>query len=309
MRARKNVKLSGYSNYKIGGPAEYFFEPKNIGELQSAIKFARDRKLPILILGGGTNLLINDSGFKGVVVHPFFQSVKTLINNLIEVDSGVSIKKFLSFALKNNLSGWEWAGGLPGTMGGAIRGNAGCFGGETKDSVASVKSVRISDGKLIERKNKKCLFGYRQSIFKKNGGKEIIVSAVIKMKKGNACDIKKSIQEKINYRRSRHPMEYPNIGSTFKNIPLVELTEKQQKLYREMVKKDPFPVVPVACVISRAGVAGKRVGGAMISPKHPNFIVNLGGAKAKDVEKLIALVKKEVWRKFRIRIEEEIIRV
>ncbi|HEY4525722.1 MAG TPA: UDP-N-acetylmuramate dehydrogenase [Candidatus Paceibacterota bacterium] len=309
MIKRRNIKLAKYSNYKIGGPASYFLETKTIGELREAIKFARDSKMPMLILGGGTNLLISDSGFRGVVIHPVLKSIKVIKKNLIEVGSGALVKNFLRFTVLKKLSGIEWAGGLPGMVGGAVRGNAGCFGGETKDSILSVKSVRVSDGKVIVRNNKQCAFGYRDSVFKKNDGKEIIVSAIFKLTPGVAKDIKKSIQEKIDYRSRRHPMERPSIGSIFKNIPLAGLTKRQQTLYRKVVKNDPFPVVPSAYVISRAGVVGKRAGGAMISPKHPNFIVNMGGAKAKDVEKLIALVKKEVWRKFKIRIEEEIIRI
>ncbi len=323
MNIRKNVNLAKYSNYKIGGPASYFLEPKTVSELKQAIRFARGSKLPIFILGGGTNLLISDNGFKGIVIRPVLDFFKIVKRNFVEVGAGASVKNFLKFAVQKEMSGMEWAGGLPGSVGGAIRGNAGCFGGETKDSVVSVKSVRISDGEIIERQNKECLFGYRNSVFKKNDGKEIIASAIFKLRPGVGKDIKKSIKDKIDYRNSRHPMEYPSIGSTFKNIPLTHIFAERTKNYAEAVSKsefhigrlavpvknDPFPVVPVAYIISRAGVMGKKAGHAMVSPKHPNFIVNMGGAKAKDVEQLISLVKKSVWRKFKIRIEEEIIRI
>ncbi len=309
MNIRKNVNLAKYSNYKIGGSASYFLEPKTVSELKQAIRFARGSKLPIFILGGGTNLLISDDGFKGIVIRPVLDFFKIVKRNFVEVGAGASVKNFLKFTVQKEMSGMEWAGGLPGSVGGAIRGNAGCFGGETKDSVVSVKSVRVKDGKIIERNNKQCAFGYRDSIFKQRDGEEIIASAIFKLKPGIAKDIKKSIEDKINYRWSRHPMEHPSIGSTFKNIPLASLTKKQQALYREVVKNDPFPVVPVAYIISKADVMGKKSGGAMVSPKHPNFIVNMGRAKAKDVEVLIGLVKKSVWDKFKIRIEEEIIRI
>lgn len=308
MRIRRKVKLSEYSHYRIGGVCDFFAEPKDLKELKEALSLARKEKLPIFILGGGTNVLIKDSGFRGFVVHPKFKFFK-LYGNKIEAGASILMDDLLKYLVRNKMSGLEWAGGLPGSVGGAVRGNAGCFGGETKDSLVSVKSVRVSDGKSVVRKNSECGFGYRNSIFKKNDGKEIIVSAQFKLKPGVIKDIKKSIREKIDYRWSRHPMEYPSLGSTFKNIPVAGLNKKQKELFREFVKNDPFPVVPVAYVISLADVMGKRIGGAMISPKHPNFIVNTGNAHAKDVEDLIALVKKSVWRKFRIKIEEEIIRV
>ena len=323
MNIRKNVNLAKYSNYKIGGPADYFLEAKTVADLQRGIKIAAERNLPIFILGSGTNLLISDKGFKGMVVRPALQSIKVIKNNFVEVGSGLLVNDFINFTIRNGLSGMEWAGGLPGTVGGAVRGNAGCYGGETKDLIVSVKSVRLADGKTIKRNNKQCLFGYRDSVFKQNNGKEIIVSAIFRLKPGKKEEMKKLIQEKIDHRLSRHPMDRPSIGSTFKNIPLAQICPEGSKKYSEAVwksefkfkkvvfpvKNDPFPVIPVAYAISKVGVMGKSAGGAMVSPKHPNFIINMGGAKARDVEELISLVKKSVWRKFKIRIEEEIIRI
>src|SRR3989338_11678356 len=181
---QSGVNLKHFSNYKIGGGAEYFFMAHDVQGLIGAVGAARKNNLPIFILGGGTNLLINDGGFKGLVLKPDIQKleVKKLGKEqvLVKVGAGVLVFDLLNFLIAKSLSGMEWAGGLPGTIGGAIRGNAGAFSGETKDAVAEVVSLDISkkQPKIIRRDNKECKFGYRNSIFKINDGREIITEAV-----------------------------------------------------------------------------------------------------------------------------------
>lgn len=314
IKVKKDILLSEFSNYKIGGPASYFFAAKNDGEIIEAVKWAKAKKLPIFILGGGTNLLISDSGFNGLVLKPDLQDIsiisnlkpKTSSNFFITVGAGVLMSDLLKFCIKNNLSGLEWAGGLPGTLGGAIRGNAGAFGGEVKDSIESVKSFNTKDQKIINRKNSGCRFGYRSSIIKEKNGAEIVLSATLKFQKGDSVKIKSAIAEKINYRKERHPLEYPNIGSIFKNVELKNFSPSLRKNLAPVVKTDPIPVVPVAFLISEAGLKGVSFGGAMISPKHPNFIVNVLEAKAIDVLSLINLVKLEIKKKYKVDLEEEV---
>ncbi|MFA6354257.1 MAG: UDP-N-acetylmuramate dehydrogenase [Candidatus Paceibacterota bacterium] len=302
---KKDILLSEFSNYKIGGPASYFFAAKNDGEIIEAVKWAKDKKLPIFILGGGTNLLISDSGFDGLVLKPDINFLE-VSGNKITAGAGVLMADLLKFCIKNNLSGLEWAGGLPGTLGGAVRGNAGAFGGEVKDSIESVKSFNTKDQKIINRKNSGCRFGYRSSIIKEKNGAEIVLSATLKLQKGDSGKIKSAIAEKIDYRKERHPLEYPNIGSIFKNIELKSFSPSLRKNLASMVKTDPIPVVPVAFLISEAGLKGISFGGAMISPKHPNFIVNVLEAKAIDVLSLINLVKLEIKKKYKVDLEEEV---
>ncbi len=217
----------------------------------------------------------------------------------------------LDFTAKNGLAGLEWAGGLPGTVGGAIRGNAGAFGSETKDAILEVTSIDISkkDIKLVKRNNLECKFGYRNSFFKQYDGREIITEAIFSFQKGEPAAIAKAIVEKINYRKMRHPMEYPNIGSIFKNVDLKIIAKNRQEDFLHVVKSDPFPVVPTAYLITEAGLKGVSFGGAMISSKHPNFIVNSLNASSSDVKHLIKLVKVTVKKKFGIELEEEIIYV
>lgn len=316
---KENVPLSKFSHYKIGGPARFFFEAKNEKDLRWAVKEARARKLPIFVLGGGTNLLISDDGFDGLVLRPDIRDIK-IKGTTVTVGAGMLMSELLKFVTTRSLSGFEWAGGLPGTVGGAIRGNAGCFGGEIKDTVASVRSLDIKTMKIVTRTARQCAFAYRHSIFKKKNGAEIIISATFALAKGNKKEIARGIKEKIEYRKKHHPLEHPNIGSIFKNVPLYVIHKKRSVHYaaalrdasltfrgaRFSVKTDPFPVISTGKLISESGLRGVSVGGAMISPKHPNFIVNVLGAGARDVTDLIVLAKSEVRKKFNILIEEEV---
>jgi UDP-N-acetylmuramate dehydrogenase len=319
-RFQENIPLAHFSNYKIGGPARYFFAAKNEAEVAWAVKAARAKKLPIFILGGGTNLLMDDRGFKGLVLKP---DIKTLSvrGGTITAGAGILMADLLDFSVKHSLSGFEWAGGLPGTLGGAIRGNAGCFGGEIKDAVRLVRSFDMKTGKIVERSARACAFGYRTSIFKaRGGGGEVVLSAVLHMRKGDKKKIAKAIQEKIEYRKKNQPLEYPNVGSIFKNVPLTAIHKEGSAAHKKAlralhlvfrgstftIKIDPFPVISAAKLISEAGLRGVSCGGAMISSKHPNFIVNALNAGSPDVKNLIRLAKTSVYKKFAIELEEEV---
>lgn len=305
MNIQKNVPLSEFSNYKIGGPAEFFVQLEKTEELEE-IDFSKFNN--VFILGGGTNILISDKEVDGLVVHNTIKGIE-LRDDELHLGAGELISDVLGFCIKNSLSGLEWAGGLPGTIGAAVRGNAGAFGGEIKDSVREVESYNIRTKKFTTRSNKQCEFGYRSSIFKKSASwrtDELITKVVLKVRKGNKEEIQKLIQEKIDYRNLKHPMEYPNIGSTFKNIPLDSISKEQKEEFKDFIKNDPFPVVATTKLLALAGLKGKREGNAQISEKHPNFIVNLGNAKASDVLSLIELMKKTVQDKWGIILEEEI---
>lgn len=304
---QKNVSLKKFSNYKIGGQAKLFVEVSSVQELNEILLRQLTDQDDIFILGGGTNILIGDKGFDGLVIHNKIGGIN-LNGTRLTVGSGVLFPDLLNFCIENSLSGFEWAGGLPGTVGGAVRGNAGAFKGETKDNVLSVSSLDIKSLAEKTRTNSECLFGYRTSVFKKGEGKEeFITSVTFCLKPGNKEEIRKAIQEKIDYRDAKHPMNYPNIGSTFKNIPFDSLSENLKKEFTPIVKTDPFPVIPTTKLLALAGLKGRRVGDAMISDKHPNFIVNLGNAKSEDVESLIEIAKKAIKEKYNIDLEEEII--
>jgi len=176
-----------------------------------------------------------------------------------------------------------------------------------KDCVTSVKSVAIQNcEKIIERQNNGEIFGYRTSVFKSVAQNEIIVSGEIKLAPGNAMDIQTKIQSHLNYRKEKQPLEWPSAGSTFKNVAVSKITQEQLQEWNSVIKTDLFPVVPVAFLISTAGLQGTNIGGAMISKKHSNFFINTGNAKASDVKALIDFTKKTIQEKLGIEIEEEI---
>jgi UDP-N-acetylmuramate dehydrogenase len=311
---KQNVPLKSYSRYGIGGPAAYFLEIATKEELLKGLKewkkisagFPQKRK-QIYVLGDGTNILISEKGFEGLVIHNLIGGIERRRGDIV-VGSGVLLSDLLDFCIANSLAGLEWAGGLPGTIGGATRGNAGAFAGETKDSVKEVVSLNLDTLEEKTRDKWECTFAYRYSIFKTEETRnEMILSVVLSLKKGQQAAIRKSIQEKIDYRNEKHPMEFPSIGSTFKNVKVDKIPEKWKETLMSSVKIDPFPVVPAAKFLVLAGVKGKKIGNAQISQKHPNFIVNLGDAKSKDVKALINFAKDEVKREFNVTLEEEII--
>ncbi len=304
---KKNISLAPHSNLRIGGTAEYFFEAKNVVDLKRAILTAQKLSKPIFILGGGTNILFADKDFKGVVIKPNIRTLERR-GNKIRVGAGISMAQLLNYSVRNSLSGLEWAGGLPGTFGGALYGNAGAFGGEIKDAVINVMSLDISGKKpkVIRRNVRQCGFGYRTSLFKRKG-QEIILEATLALKPGSEKLIKRAIVEKIKYRKERQPLDYPNIGSIFRNVDLKRVPPSRHAVFAHVIKTDPFPVIPAAYLIAEAGLKGIASGGAIISPKHPNFIVNVLNAEADDMMRLINLVKIKVSEKFDILLEEEVI--
>lgn len=297
---KRNIVLAKYTTYKIGGPADYFISVKNFEELKKALQFAEDNSLPFFVLAGGSNVLFSDEGYRGLVIK--INSAELKINgDEITIDAGVLMNNAVSQSVANNLAGLEWAGGLPGTIGGAIRGNAGCFGGEIKDIIKEVAAA-TNNGEIKLYKNEDCNFGYRDSIFKHN--KEIIMSAVFKMQPGNKENLKAIIFDHIKYRQARHRL--PSCGSVFKNCPLPKVPPQVQEKFKEKIKIDPFPILPVGALIESCGLIGKTIGGAMITKEHANIIHNFNNAKATDVLNLINLTKENIKQKFGIELEEEV---
>lgn len=311
---QQNILLANYSRYKIGGPAAYLCEVSSKKELLKAVDEWKKvsaafpkAKQQIYILGDGTNLLISEKGFPGLVIHNLIKGIK-MNGEEVTIGSGVLLSEVLNFCIKNSLTGLEWAGGLPGTVGGATRGDAGAFGGETKDSVKEVLSINLKTLKEIRRDKWGCTFAYRYSIYKTEEARdEMILAVTLSFKKGKQAEIERLINEKISYRKERHPMEFPSIGSTFKNVKVDKIPGALLKTIEQSIKIDPFPVVPAAKFLIMAGVKGKKIGDAQIAEKHPNFIINLGKAKSQDVKDLIQFAKDEVKKKFNVALEEEII--
>lgn len=307
MKLQENVLLKNYSNYKIGGPAKFFVEANSTEELKEILHSVQNDNQKIFILGAGTNVLISDKGFDGLVILNKIEGIEKEGDNL-RIGGGTLMRDVLEYCIENSLSGLEWAGGLPGTLAGAVRGNAGAFKGETGESVVGVQSLDLTTLEEKVRDNPQCRFNYRDSVFKSGeGNREFITHIILSVVPGDQQEIREKIVQKIDYRNNRFPMEYPSIGSTFKNIPLDSLSPELQKEFAAIVKTDPFPVVPTTKLLALCGLKGRRVGGAMISEKHPNFIVNVENATAEDVKALIGIAKSAVKEKYGLLLEEEII--
>jgi UDP-N-acetylmuramate dehydrogenase len=301
---KTGVELKDYTTYKIGGPAKYFFVAQNKEDLAGAIKIARKNKLPFFILGGGSNLLVSDKGFKGLVIKIDISDIK-LDNNKAFVEAGANLTKLAYDSADNGLSGMEWAAGIPGTVGGAIHGNAHAFGTKISDTVSIAETINLKTLKFENFTKKQCQFSLKNSIFKKNKNL-IIVSAILEFKKESAEEVKSRIKRFLEYRRTNHPMNFPSAGSTFVN-PEVKIKDKKLlEKFPELINYNKRGSVPSGYLIEKCGLAGKKKGNAQISEKHCNFIINLGNAKAKDVLSLMKLAKNKVKDVFGIKLETEI---
>ncbi|MSU54455.1 MAG: UDP-N-acetylmuramate dehydrogenase [Candidatus Staskawiczbacteria bacterium] len=299
---QQQVLLKDHTTFGIGGPAHYFLVAREVSHVSKAINLAKKHKLPVFVFGGGSNLLVSDEGIVGLVIK--IQNSEIVVKkNTITVGAGADMKDVVEASLVNSLEGIEWAGGLPGTFGGAIRGNAGAFGCEMKDSIFQVKALD-KKLKLHTLNNKQCQFAYRASVFKKKNW--IVLSATLKLKKGDQKKLREISDSRKAYRKEKHPLEFPSAGSVFKNVDVKKIPKEFQQLFADKIKKDPFPIVPAAWFIIGAGLAGKKIGKAQISKKHSNYIVNLGGAKAKDILALLDFVKQKVKEKYDINLEPEV---
>jgi UDP-N-acetylmuramate dehydrogenase len=282
MKFLRNEALKKYTSFRIGGPADYFCSPKDEQDLAEALRFAREKKIPVAIMGAGTNLLALDKGFRGLVVKLAggFGRIKVKGRTIV-AGAGVPLPQLVKISEKKGLSGLEFLAGIPGTVGGAVVMNAGAWGKEMSDHVTR---VRVLDGKGKEKavSNKGLNFGYRKSALQKSG--EIVIEAVFRLRKGKVGAIKRKIRIYLEKRKAKQPLGIPNAGSIFKN--------PKGRFAGEMVEM--------------AACKGMRVGDAQVSTKHANFIVNLGDAKAREVIKLISRIQSIVKKKFKIELVPEL---
>jgi len=304
-KIQKNISLAKYTTFKIGGPARYFFVAKNKEDLIKAIKTAKKLKLRFFILGGGSNVLFSDRGYRGLIINFQFSIINFQKNGTIYTGAGTKLEDIVKLAARESLTGLEWAAGIPGTAGGAVYGNAGAFNSVTGDIV---KSVEVLDFRTLRIKNfsqKDCKFSPKNTVFK-NRKNLIILSVVFKLKKGNKKQIQKKIKEYLSYRKKSHPFNLSSAGCMFKNQKSKIKNQKLLKEFPELKKFNKMGMIPASYLVEKSGLKGKKIGDAQISTKHANFIVNLGKAKAKDVIKLIKLAKQKVKKKFGVNLEEEV---
>ncbi|PIP31394.1 UDP-N-acetylenolpyruvoylglucosamine reductase [bacterium (Candidatus Gribaldobacteria) CG23_combo_of_CG06-09_8_20_14_all_37_87_8] len=283
MQIKENISLKDLTTFKIGGNTRYFAEIETEEDLQEALLFAGQNNLPFFVLGGGSNLLVADAGFEGLVIKIIFREAKIFEENKIETSSGVALSDLVSLALARGLSGLEWALGIPkATLGGALFMNAGAFGANMADITEQVIAFDTTENKFKTFDFVGCQFDYKNSVFKRN--KNLIIwQAILKLEKKDKKEIEIEMKRVMAYRQKNHPLEYGSAGSVFKN---------------------PHNL-PAGEAIEKVGLKGKQIGQAKISEKHSNFIVNLGTATSSDVKALIDLAKKQVKEKLKIDLEEE----
>jgi UDP-N-acetylmuramate dehydrogenase len=305
MEIKEGVLLKDYSTFKIGGPAKYFVKIENLNDLNESILWAREKGEKFMILGGGSNVLFSDKGFNGLVVRLNNKKIELKDKANIYCQAGVALSQLVNFATENGLTGLEWAAGIPGTVGGAIRGNAGAFGFEMKDVVVKTKYFNLKNLKKEECDKDACRFDYRQSVFKEFDSK-IIWEAVFGLKKGEKEEIKKEVTEILNKRREKQPClsGAGSAGSIFKN-PIVD--EEIIKLFeKEKGVKCRGDQVPAGWLIDMCDMKGYQLGDIQVSDKQANFILNKGNGNAETVIILISMLKQKVRNTFGIQLKEEV---
>lgn len=278
---KENEPLSNYTYTETGGPADLLFFPASIEEVSAVVDWVRNENLPLTILGNASNLIVRDGGIRGVtVILTELNKIKVKKNRLI-VESGAPIIEVSEKALTEELTGLEFACGIPGSTGGAVYMNAGAYEGEVKDVIETV-TILTRDGEIIEVKNDDMEFAYRTSKLQKT--QDIVLEVTFKLKSGNPDKIKERMDELTFLRTSKQPLEFPSCGSVFKR-PTGHFTGK---------------------LIQDAGLQGLTWGGAQISMKHAGFIVNIDGATATDYIELIEHIKEVILEKFDVQLETEV---
>ena len=277
-----NELMSKHTSFKIGGPAECLIKIQNFEELKSILKLSQKENIPLTIIGNGSNLLVSDNGIKGIVLKIEIDTIEINEESArLKVGSGVKLGFIAQKCLKQEIAGFEFASGIPGTIGGAIRMNAGAHGKEMKDVVTSI-TYMDRNGEIHKIQNEEAKFEYRHSMFADKD--YIILEVEMELEKGNKEEIQNKMTEYATYRKEKQPIEYPSAGSTFK-------------------RGTDFIT---AKLIDDCGLKGYQIGGAQISEKHAGFIINKGNATAEDVIKLMEHTKEQIYNKFGKIIEAEI---
>ena len=277
----QNEPMSKHTTFRIGGNADFFVTPNTTESLEAVINYVKSNNIPYYVIGNGSNLLVKDSGFRGVIIQLYKKFANITVNdNVITAQAGALLSTVAKTALNNSLTGMECLSGIPGTIGGAVCMNAGAYGGEMKDIVVETKVIH--NGKIETISNKASDFGYRKSkIMSEN---MIVVETILSLEKGNKEDIQSKMSELLTQRNSKQPVELPSAGSTFKR------------------PEGYF----AAKLIDDSGLRGYSVGKAQVSPKHCGFVVNNGGATANDVLTLMHKVSNIVEDKFGVKLEPEV---
>ncbi len=303
LNIQENILLKEYTTFNIGGNAKYFVEVKTVDELNEALQFAKDNKLQHFILAGGSNVLFSDDGFDGLVIKIEINGNK-IDEAQVRVGSGVKLLDFLDEIADEGLSGGENLAGIPGSIGGAIRGNAGAFGTEIKDILKEAKVLNVETGEIEIFDNAKCEFKYRNSFFKKNDN-YIILNATFGLQKGDKEQIKKIMEEIIDKRNKKQMQDIKSAGSFFIN-PTVD--ENVQKIFEnDTGSKSHGGRVPAGWLLDSCNLFQKRVGDVQAGVEHANYFINMGEGTAEQVMQLSAIAKTRVRDEFGVQLREEVV--
>ncbi len=285
LKILKDEPLCRHTTFRIGGSADLFIEVFDLSQLTLLIEYIKSNNIPFFLLGNGSNLLVSDAGFRGIVIKLSgeFKDIKLLDEEKIECGCGVSLAKVCVFAMQNSLSGLEFAWGIPGSCGGAVYMNAGAYEGEMSNLIESSKYLNFLENKVQIVSKKDMHFSYRKSLYTDKN--HIAVSMTLKLLRDKKEKIKEKMRININKRKSKQPLDFPNCGSVFKR---------------------PGDGYYVGSMIEKCGLKGKSFGGAMVSPKHAGFIINTGNATCEDVVRLICYIKKTVLKTFGVLLECEV---
>lgn len=274
--------MKKHTSFKIGGPADFFVMPETFKEVALLLKGLKEEKIPFIVMGNGSNMLVRDKGIRGVVVQIAENlSSYEITGNLVKAQSGVLLSALSRDILRNSLAGFEFAGGIPGTLGGAVAMNAGAYGGEMKDIIESVTLVD-EKGEIKTYSNEEMNFRYRGS--KATDQELIVLETAIRLEEGNYDEIKEKIDDLTQKRVTKQPLSMPSAGSTFKRPPGYFAGK----------------------LIEDSGLKGVAFRGAQVSEKHSGFVINRGDATAEEVLTLLSFIKKTVYDKFQVLLEEEV---
>lgn len=284
-RVRTDEPMKSHTTFRVGGPADFFVTPETSEEVRAVIDMCRSEEIDCHIIGNGSNLLVSDRGVRGVVVQ-IAKAMNKIESNgeQIRAQAGALLSEVAAHALKDGLAGFEFAAGIPGTLGGACVMNAGAYGGEMKDVLYEV-TVLTPQGEFRILKEDELELGYRTSVVARKG--YIVLEAVIRLKKGDEEEIRRQMEDLRDRRISKQPLEYPSAGSTFKR-PEGYFAGK---------------------LIQDAGLRGYTFGGAQVSEKHCGFVINRGDATAAEVAELMRRVADKVEEQFKVRLEPEVKRL
>lgn len=306
---KENIPLAPFTIYKIGGEARFFAEATTIDEIKEVLEFAKRHRVPFFVLGAGSNILVSDKGYDGVVIHMIKGGV-TVNGKEVIATADMMMAHAVVKSAQAGLAGFEWGIGIPGTIGGSVRGNAGCFGGEMKDVVESVEVIQAVNGEwqTVQLDKNECEFVYRDSVFKRHPD-WIIFSATLRLEEGNISKIQEDIRRISAERTVKQDIGTKSCGCIFKNVLWTRSDIDRGGLLRRFPEFKQFadqPNIPASFLIDHVGLKGKCQGKICISPKHANFFINEGGATAKEVLAAIAMAKEAVKNSYGILLEEEI---